>query len=81
MGVLPLTFKDGQDRKSLGLDAGLQPRMDLICRIHRADGRTDEITVLCRADTPDEMDYYRHGGILQYVLWSLLTQGEAAGRA
>ena len=92
MGVLPLTFKDGQDRKTLGLDgsevidilgldAGLKPRMDLTCRIHRADGRTDEITVLCRADTLDEVDYYRHGGILQYVLRSLLKQGEAAGRA
>jgi aconitate hydratase len=92
MGVLPLTFKDGQDRKSLGLDgsevidilgldAGLKPRMDLTCRIHRIDGRTDEITVLCRADTLDEVDYYRHGGILQYVLRSLLKQGEAAGRA
>ena len=65
----------------LGLDAGLKPRMDLTCRIHRADGRTDEITVLCRVDTLDEVDYYRHGGILQYVLRSLLKQGEAAGRA
>ena len=92
MGVLPLTFKDGQDRKSLGLDgsevidvlgldAGVRPRMDLTCRIARADGRVDEIAVLCRVDTLDEVDYYKHGGILQYVLRQLLRHAEPAGRA
>jgi aconitate hydratase len=92
MGVLPLTFKDGQDRKSLGLDgsevidvlgldAGIRPRMDLACRITRADGRVDEIAVLCRVDTLDEVDYYKHGGILQYVLRQLLRDAEPAGRA
>ncbi len=92
MGVLPLTFKDGQDRKGLGLDgsevidvlgldAGIRPRMDLTCRIARADGRVEEITVLCRVDTLDEVDYYKHGGILQYVLRQLLRDAEPAGRA
>jgi aconitate hydratase len=42
--------------------------MDLTLRIHRASGATDEITVICRVDTLDEVSYYRHGGILQYVL-------------
>jgi aconitate hydratase len=91
MGVLPLTFKEGQDRKSLGLDGsevidvvgleqGLKPRMDLTLRVHRADGRTDEVAVLCRLDTLDEVDYYRNGGILQYVLRQLLREAEPAGR-
>ena len=37
-------------------------------RIHRADGTTDEVSLICRVDTLDEVEYYRHGGILQYVL-------------
>jgi aconitate hydratase len=78
MGVLPLTFKDGMDRKSLKLIgdeiidiAGLEdlsPRMDVKLIIHRADGTTDEAPLLCRVDTADEVNYYKHGGILQYVL-------------
>jgi aconitate hydratase len=78
MGVLPLTFKDGADRKSLsltgdevldivGLDQ-LSPRMDLDLVIHRANGKIDTVKVLCRVDTLDEVAYYRHGGILHYVL-------------
>jgi aconitate hydratase len=78
MGVLPLTFKDGMTRKSLnltgdelidivGLEA-LSPRMNIKLAIHRADGKTDTIDLLCRVDTADEVNYYRHGGILQYVL-------------
>jgi aconitate hydratase len=92
MGVLPLVFKDGMDRKSVGLDGsetidilgleqGLRPRMDLNCRITRSDGKVTEIPVLCRVDTLDEVDYYLHGGILQYVLRSLLKSSEPAGRA
>src|SRR5580698_7041327 len=78
MGVLPLTFKDGMDRKQLkltgdetidisGLDK-LTPRMDLSLVIHRANGATDSVPVTCRIDTLDEIGYYEHGGILQYVL-------------
>jgi aconitate hydratase len=78
MGVLPLTFKDGMDRKALKLIgdetidiAGLEnlsPRMDVTLIIHRANGSTDEVPLLCRVDTADEVNYYKHGGILQYVL-------------
>jgi aconitate hydratase len=79
MGVLPLVFKDGQNRKSLNLDGseqvslsgisdGISPRQDVTCTITRADGSTEEIQLLCRIDTADEVDYYKHGGILHYVL-------------
>jgi aconitate hydratase len=78
MGVLPLTFKEGMDRKSLGITGAetidilglenLSPRMDLTLVIHRPDGTTDTVPVLCRVDTIDEVAYYRHGGILHYVL-------------
>ncbi len=78
MGVLPLTFKDGMDRHSLRLDgsevldieglSGLRPRMDLTLVIHRADGGQERVAVMCRVDTADEVEYYRHGGILHYVL-------------
>jgi aconitate hydratase len=78
MGVLPLTFKEGMDRKSLGLTGeetidilgldGLSPRMDLTLVIHRTNGKVDRVPLLCRVDTIDEVAYYRHGGILQYVL-------------
>jgi aconitate hydratase len=85
MGVLPLLFKEGTDRKSLGLDgselvditglaAGLRPRMDLTLTITRADGTREPVPVICRVDTLDEVEYYRHGGILQYVLRQLLSQ-------
>jgi len=78
MGVLPLTFKDGMDRKSLNLTGDevldivglddLAPGMDLTLVIHRPDGTKTEVPVLCRVDTLDEVSYYRHGGILHYVL-------------
>jgi aconitate hydratase len=78
MGVLPLTFKEGMDRKTLGLKGdeiiditgldNLSPRMDLQLVIHRANGTTDHVDVFCRVDTADEVNYYQHGGILQYVL-------------
>jgi aconitate hydratase len=79
MGVLPLQFKDGTDRKSLKLDGsesfdivgiaqGLKPRGELTCRIHRANDVIDTVPLLCRIDTLDELEYFRHGGILQYVL-------------
>ena len=78
MGVLPLTFKDGVTRHSLNLDGNetidilgleqLSPRMDLQMVIHRADGGSDTVPVLCRVDTADEVAYYQNGGILHYVL-------------
>ena len=78
MGVLPLTFQEGMDRKRLaltgeetidiaGLDS-LSPRIELKLVVHRPNGATDLVPVLCRIDTADEVEYYRHGGILQYVL-------------
>ena len=83
MGVLPLQFKDGLDRKSLGLDGteifditgiadGVKPGMDVACRLLYADGTSRSITLLCRIDTADEVEYYRHGGILQFVLRNML---------
>jgi aconitate hydratase len=78
MGLLPLTFKEGTDRKTLGITGdevidieGLEtitPRKDLTLVIHRANGTVDRVPVLCRIDTQDEVAYYQHGGILQYVL-------------
>jgi aconitate hydratase len=84
MGVLPLQFKDGDSRASLGLKGtemfditgiagGITPRMDVPVTITYADGTKKAITVMCRIDTADEVDYYRHGGILQYVLRNLST--------
>jgi aconitate hydratase len=49
--------------------------------IHRADGSTEQITLLCRIDTLDEVDYFRHGGILHFVLRQLLEQSAPAGHA
>jgi len=83
MGVLPLQFKDGTNRQSLKLDgserfdilgiaAGLKPRIELTCRIHRADGKVETVPLLCRIDTVDELEYFRHGGILPYVLRSMM---------
>ncbi len=82
MGVLPLQFKDGVTRKSLGLTGaetfdvtgvaeGLKPRAELSLSIHGESGDQD-VKVLCRIDTLDELEYYRHGGILHYVLRSLV---------
>ncbi|OJW22094.1 MAG: aconitate hydratase 1 [Rhodospirillales bacterium 69-11] len=78
MGVLPLVFKPGMDRNTLDITGdevidvlGLEkitPRMELDLVIHRASGTTDKVPVICRIDTVDEVAYYQHGGILQYVL-------------
>ena len=83
MGVLPLQFKDGENRRSLniegaetfditGISDGITPRQDVSCTIHYADGSSKDITLLCRIDTLDEVEYHRHGGILQYVLRNLM---------
>jgi aconitate hydratase A / 2-methylisocitrate dehydratase len=83
MGVLPLQFPEGVDARSLGLDGSetfdlaaleryLKPRQKIPLTIRRREGRTEEIPVSVRIDTPIEVDYYRHGGILPYVLRQLV---------
>lgn len=83
MGVLPLQFKGTDSWITLGLtgnevidvviDGALRPQSDATLVIHRADGSTQEVTVTLRIDTPIEVDYYRHGGILPYVLRQLIA--------
>ncbi len=79
MGVLPLQFKDGQTRADLkltgnesfdvtGIESGLKPRMDLTVTMKRENGAVETFTVLCRIDTLDEIEYFKNGGILHYVL-------------
>lgn len=79
MGILPLEFKTGMDRKKLQLDGseivdirgitnGIKPRMELSLMIKRQNGSQQEISVFCRIDTLNEVEYYENGGILQYVL-------------
>lgn len=85
MGVLPLTFPEGVTRKTLGLDgseritlsglADISPRMNVVMTIERADGTTATADLLCRIDTIDEVAYYRHGGILPYVLRGMMDAG------
>ena len=83
MGVLPLQFKEGTTAQSLKLDGSetfdvlglgphLKPQQDLTLGITRANGERQELPVICRIDTPIEIDYYQHGGILPYVLRQLL---------
>ena len=83
MGVLPLQFKGADSWQSMGLrgdelidvipDADLTPQSDARLRITRADGSTSDVTVTLRIDTPIEVDYYRNGGILPFVLRQLLA--------
>ncbi|MCC4117174.1 aconitate hydratase AcnA [Aromatoleum toluclasticum] len=83
MGVMPLQFKGEDSWENLGLrgdetfdirgiDATLRPRQDLTLTIRRSDGSMRDVAVTCRIDTPIEVDYYRHGGILPYVLREIL---------
>jgi len=85
MGVLPLQFKEGTSAASLGLDGhetydvfglspALRPQQDLTLRITRRDGRVEEVPVRCRIDTPIEIDYFQHGGILPFVLRQILAR-------
>jgi len=82
MGVLPLVFPDGVTRKTLNLDGsetvdltgvagGITPGMDVACRITRGDGSAESLVLKCRIDTAQEAEYFRHGGILHYVLRGL----------
>jgi aconitate hydratase len=84
MGVLPLQFKEGVTAQTLkldgsetydvlGLGSGLKPQQELTLRITRANGQSENVPVACRIDTPIEIDYYQHGGILPYVLRQLVT--------
>jgi aconitate hydratase len=76
--VLPLVFREGEDRKSLGITGEetidllgieeLKPRMSVEMVIHHPNGSTHRTSLLCRVDTADEVEYYRNGGILHYVL-------------
>lgn len=79
MGILPCQFKSGDSLRLLqldgtetfdliGLEQGITPRQDVRFLIHRANGETQEVLVTLRIDTPIEVDYYLHGGILPYVL-------------
>ena len=85
MGVLPLQFQEGTTAQTLkldgtevydvvGLGSNLKPQQDLVLRITRADKTTTEVPVRCRIDTPIEIDYYQHGGILPYVLRQLIAK-------
>jgi len=89
MGVLPLQFQAGVTRKTLGLRgdevidiagvAGVAARGELECTITRADGRLERLRLLARLDTRREIDYFRHGGLLHYVLRHRLSnQGVTA---
>nr|WP_211112230.1 aconitate hydratase AcnA [Azospirillum soli] len=82
MGILPLQFKDGLTRNDLKLDGSetfdivgieqdLRPRKDVTLTITRANGEKREVPLLLRIDTVDEVDYYKHGGVLNYVLRNL----------
>ena len=85
MGVLPLQFKDGASAQSLkldgtetfdviGLSPAVKPQQDLTLRITRKCGTVENIAVACRIDTPIEIEYYQHGGILPYVLRQLVAK-------
>jgi aconitate hydratase len=84
MGVLPLQFKESNSAPALklngtetydvvGLGADLKPQQDLTLKITRKNGEVENVPVRCRIDTPVEIDYYRHGGILPYVLRQLVV--------
>jgi aconitate hydratase len=83
MGIVPLQFKPGENLQThgltgfetfdiIGIDAGLKLRQDVPVRARSDGGDVKEFTATCRIDTPAELDYYRHGGILEYVLRQLL---------
>jgi aconitate hydratase len=84
MGMLPLQFKAGASVQSLkidgsetidiqGIENGITPMQDVTMVIHRKNGQTERVPLQLRIDTPIEVDYYRHGGILPYVLRELLA--------
>jgi aconitate hydratase len=83
MGVLPCQFREGTSAQTLGLDGtelfdliglerGIEPRQEITLIIRRGEGQTENVPVMLRIDTPVEVEYYRHGGILPYVLRQLI---------
>ena len=84
MGVLPLQFKEGTTAQTLkldgsetydviGLSPAVKPQQDLTLKITRKDGSVENVPVRCRIDTPIEIEYYQHGGILPYVLRQIVA--------
>ncbi len=82
MGILPLEFQGGQSWKKLkltgeehvslsGLEAGMAPGMEVQAKITYTNGKSKTLKLLCRIDTLDELEYYKNGGILHYVLRNL----------
>src|SRR5207248_10783197 len=91
MGVLPLQFRAGESRHSLGLNGretyavegiagGLRPGQELTVRVTRADGSEQSFQAITRIDTPIEVEYYRHGGILPMVLRRLMKHRRATNQ-
>jgi aconitate hydratase len=87
MGILPLQFHEGTTAQTLGLDGtetydivglgeDLKPRQELTLRITRKAGSSTDVTVKVRIDTPIEVDYYRHGGILPFILRQLINEAK-----
>lgn len=85
MGIIPLQFKEGDSRKTFQLDGSetihiehlnddMKPNADIEAIIEKTDGSKQKITLMSRIDTKNEMTYYRHGGILQYVLRNMLAK-------
>ena len=85
MGVLPCQFKEGTSAQTLrlegnetfdltGLEGEVQPSQDVSLVIHRKDGRSEQLPLILRIDTPIEIEYYQHGGILPFVLRQLITK-------
>ena len=85
-GILPLEFKQGENAKTLNLTGletytlkcqDLKPKAHITVHVTTADGQTREFEAKVRIDTPKEMEYYQHGGILHYVLRNLSQQKAA----
>jgi aconitate hydratase len=88
MGVLPLQFKDGESAQTLGLTGfetfeilglpSVKPRAELTVRALDEAGKAKEFSVVCRVDTPIELEYYRYGGVLRFVLGQMLAGSKQA---
>jgi aconitate hydratase len=89
MGVLPLQFKEGEGADSFGFDGTeifdvivgeLAPQSDVTLKVHRQDGTGFDVSLRLRIDTPIEVEYFKNGGILPYVLRQLVAQAGEAQR-